>query len=249
MTGIDFHEPICESIAMARPTTRRIRGKGPHLSSQQILRRLLKDYGPITWRPRYDPVSELVFTILSQHTSDINSERAFERLWDHFGSWEAVAEANVEDVAEPIRIGGLAQVKAPRIKLVLNRITEIHGFLNLDFLSKLSLQEAKTWLLALPGVGPKTAAVVLCFALGMPAMAVDTHVYRVSKRLGLIHSKINADEAHDILESMVEPKDVFSFHVCLITHGRKICKAIKPLCGRCTLLKGCPTGMSLEAKK
>ena len=227
---------------MSGSTTARARSKATPLAPQEILRRLGPAYGPQSWRPRYDPVSELVFTILSQHTSDLNSERAFQQLQDRFGSWEAVAEADPQAIAELIRMGGLAQVKAPRIKAVLNRVLELRSALDLDFLGELPLEEAKAWLLALPGVGRKTAAVVLCFALGMPAMAVDTHVHRVAKRLGLIGAKTTADQAHDLLEAMVAPEDVFAFHVYLITHGRQVCKAPRPLCDRCVLLDGCPTG-------
>ncbi len=212
------------------------------IAAQKILERLASQYGPAIWQPRYDPVSELVFTILSQHTSDVNSEKAFHRLLDTFSSWEAVAQADGEAIADCIRIGGLAQIKAPRIKAILNRILELRGSLNLDFLRELSLADAKAWLLALPGVGPKTAAVTLCFALGMPAMPVDTHVHRVAKRLGLIDTKTTADQAHDLLEAMVAPEEVFPFHVYLITHGRRVCKAQRPLCEQCVLLEGCPTG-------
>ena len=208
----------------------------------EILTRLKEVYGPQTWSQRYDPVSELVFTILSQHTSDLNSERAFQKLREAFGSWEAVAASDTRAIEDPIRMGGLAKIKAPRIKAVLNRILELRGSLNLDFLHELSLEEAKEWLLALPGVGRKTTAVVLCFGFGMPAMAVDTHVHRVARRLGLINTKTTADQAHDLLESMIAPEEVFSFHICLITHGRRVCKAPRPLCDQCTLLKDCPTG-------
>ena len=240
--GIDFHQAICDSVPMPRPMTTRAHRRATPLAPQEILRRLASAYGPQTWSPRYDPVSELVFTILSQHTSDLNSERAFQQLREKFGSWEAVADADPQAIADLIRIGGLAQIKAPRIKAVLNRILELRGSLDLDFLGELPLEEAKAWLLALPGVGRKTTAVVLCFALGMPAMAVDTHVHRVAKRLGLIGAKTTADQAHDLLEAMVAPEEVFPFHVYLITHGRQVCKAPRPLCDRCVLLDGCPTG-------
>ena len=212
------------------------------LATDEVLERLAPEYGPANWRPRYDPVSELVFTVLSQHTSDVNSEKAYRRLLDAFGSWEAVAHGDEAAIAERIRMGGLAQIKAARIKAILNRILALRGSLNLDFLRELPLAEAKAWLTALPGVGPKTAAVVLCFALGMPAMPVDTHVDRVAKRLGLIDAKTTAHQAHDLLEAMVPPQQVFPFHVYLITHGRRVCKAQRPLCERCVLLDGCPTG-------
>lgn len=215
------------------------------MTPKEALTRLLTEYGPLRWERRREPVAELVTTILSQHTSDINSERAYDSLIDRFGSLEAVVEADVEEIASAVRGGGLAQQKAPRIKEALKRIVEERGSLDLDFLRDLPLSEAKAWLTALPGVGKKTAAVTLCFSFGMPAMAVDTHVYRVSKRLGLIGDKTNVDQAHDILEAAVPPEDVYAFHVCLITHGRQVCKAPRPLCQSCVLADGCPTGRRL----
>ena len=212
------------------------------MTAREVLERLLTEYRPLPWEQRKEPVAELVTTILSQHTSDINSERAYDSLIDRFGSLEAVVEADVEEIAHAVRSGGLAQQKAPRIKEALKRIVEERGSLDLDFLKDLPLSEAKAWLTALPGVGKKTAAVTLCFSFGMPAMAVDTHVYRVSKRLGLIGEKTNVDQAHDILESAVPPDDVYAFHVCLITHGRQVCKAPRPLCQSCVLADICPTG-------
>ena len=218
------------------------------MTPKEALERLLTEYGPLRWERRREPVAELVTTILSQHTSDINSERAYDSLIDRFGSLEAVVEADVEEIAQAVRSGGLAQQKAPRIKEALNRIVEERGSLDLDFLRDLPLSEAKAWLTSLPGVGKKTAAVTLCFSFGMPAMAVDTHVYRVSKRLGLIGDKTNIDQAHDILEAAVPPEDVYAFHVCLITHGRQVCKAPRPLCQSCVLVDGCPTGRRLLGK-
>ena len=207
----------------------------------QVLALLKQEYGPMEWRPRLDTVSELVFTILSQHTSDTNAERAGEGLRGRFGSWDAVAEATVEEVEETIRSAGLARQKAPRILGALQRVLELRGELGLDFLAELPLAEAKAWLRELPGVGPKTAAVVLCFALGMPAMAVDTHVHRVTRRLGLIGPKVTAEQAHDILEPLVPPEEVYAFHVGLITHGRRVCHARRPECGRCLLRERCPS--------
>ena len=200
-----------------------------------------EEYGPLEWIRRYDPASELVYTILSQHTSDINSERAFNNLMDTFGTVEAIANAPVEDIEDAIRMGGLAKVKAPRIKEVLLQIAEELGSFDLSFLGEMPLSDAKAWLKALPGVGPKTAAIILCFSLGMPAMPVDTHIYRVSKRLGLIGEKVTADKAHDILEPMVASEDVFAFHMYLIRHGRQVCKAPRPRCDDCALAWGCPS--------
>ncbi|MBI2856373.1 MAG: endonuclease III [Chloroflexi bacterium] len=182
-----------------------------------------------------------MFTILSQHTSDVNALKAYQSLLDALGPWERVAQAESEDIARAIWIGGLSRVKAPRIKAVLQAVQEKRGNLDLHFLKELPLPEAKAWLRELPGVGPKTAAIVLCFALGMPAMPVDTHIYRVSKRLGFIGDKTSADQAHDILEGAVAPEQVFAFHVYLITHGRRVCKARRPMCQVCVLKEGCPS--------
>ena len=200
-----------------------------------------EEYGTFEWQPRYDPASELVYTILSQHTSDVNSERAFRALMATFGSLETIAAADVADIEDAIRSGGLARTKAPRIKAILNEVMRKVGSYDLSFLAEMPLEEAKAWLKELDGVGPKTAAIILCFSLGLPAMPVDTHIYRVSKRLGFIGPKVSAEQAHDILEPMVEPEDVFAFHLYLITHGRQVCKARRPRCADCVLAWGCPS--------
>ena len=219
------------------------RGK---VRAQDVMDYLGAEYGPAQWHVRYSPVEELVYTILSQHTSDLNSERAFKSLMRTFGSVDTVADAPVEDIEEAIRRGGLAKQKAPRIKNVLKQIREELGSFDLTFLAEMPLDEAKAWLKRLNGIGPKTAAIILCFSLGMPAMPVDTHIFRVSKRLGLIGPKVNADKAHDILEPMVSPEDVFAFHMFLIQHGRQVCKAQRPLCGECTLAWGCRERPKIE---
>ena len=198
-------------------------------------------YGPVEWEPRYNPAEELVYTILSQHTSDINSERAFLNLMDTFKTLDRIADAEVEDIEVAIRSGGLSNQKSVRIKEVLNIVRADVGSFDLSFLGEMPLEEAKSWLKGLPGVGPKTAAIILCFSLGMPAMPVDTHIYRVSQRLRLIGPKVSADKAHDILEPMVSEDEVFAFHVYLIQHGRQVCKAQRPRCDDCVLAWGCPS--------
>ena len=217
--------------------------------AQDVMDYLGPQYGPVQWHVRYSPVEELVYTILSQHTSDLNSERAFNSLMDTFDSMEAVADAPVELIEEAIRRGGLAKQKAPRIKNILCQIREELGSFDLTFLAEMPLDDAKAWLKRLNGVGPKTAAIILCFSLGMPAMPVDTHIFRVSKRLGLIGPKVSADKAHDILEPMVDPQDVFAFHMYLIQHGRQVCKAQRPLCGECALAWGCRERPRIEREK
>ena len=214
---------------------------GPGVPPLALMELLDKEYGPFEWEPRYTPASELVYTVLSQHTSDVNSKRAFENLMKTFGSLQAIADAEVPQIEDAIRTAGLFRVKAPRIKAVLNQVLEEVGSFDLSFLRDMPLDEAKAWLRKLDGIGPKTAAIILCFSLGMPAMPVDTHIYRVAKRLGYIGPKVTADQAHDILEPMVPPDDVFRFHLYVINHGRRVCKALRPLCDRCVLAWGCPS--------
>ena len=229
------------SIRTRRPPLARRSRRTKRYSGRDVLALLEGQRGIAQWYQRLDPVTELVFTILSQHTSDLNSERAGQDLRKKFGTWEAVVSAPMEEVEEAIRSAGLARQKAPRIQGTLSRILELEGSFDLEFLRELPLAQAKAWLRALPGVGPKTAAIVLCFALGMPAMAVDTHVHRVARRLGLIGAKVTAEQAHDLLEPMVQPEEVYRFHVALITHGRRTCKAQRPLCGECVLREKCPS--------
>ncbi|TAK34053.1 MAG: endonuclease III [Chloroflexota bacterium] len=214
----------------------------------EIIEKLDQVYGRHVWRPRADPVSELVLTILSQHTSDVNSHRAFEGLIGRFGSLERVRSAAVEEIAEAVRSAGLSNVKAPRIKEVLNLLVERHGSLELGFLAEMDLDEARRWLTDLPGVGPKTAACVLLFSLDRPALPVDTHVYRVARRLALFDPRTTPDQAHRILEGMVPPAKVYDFHLNMIAHGRRVCKAPVPICPRCVLECLCPkVGVDLSA--
>lgn len=194
------------------------------------------------------PIDELILTILSQNTSDVNSHQSFRRLWSRFGSWQAVAGASTAEIEEAIKPGGLGRVKAERIKVVLERVLHERRELNLDFLAHLPMEEAGAWLRRLPGVGPKTAACVLLFSIGKPALPVDTHVYRVASRLGMLPPKVSAEKAHDILGGLVPAKDVYRFHVLLIEHGRRLCKAQRPQCSRCPLLVGCPYG-ALQIEK
>ncbi|MGI8553655.1 MAG: endonuclease III domain-containing protein [Dehalococcoidia bacterium] len=193
------------------------------------------------WRPHGDGISELILTILSQHTSDTNSGRAFSRLIGHFPDWDTILMAGIPAIGDAIRTAGLSQVKAPRIKAVLQQIKAERGNYDLRFLSELPLDEGRAWLLALPGVGPKTAACVLMFAYGRPALPVDTHVFRVATRLGLLPPKTSAEAAHRILEQMVQPDLIYTFHVGLIQHGRHVCRAQAPNCSGCMLARVCPS--------
>ncbi len=219
---------------------RSVRGVKPY-TPNEIHNLLQAYYGQPKRRQRLDGTSELVWTILSQHTSDLNAERAFAALADRYPSWEAVLDAPVDNLADAIRHGGLARQKAPRIQGALRSILHRTGAFDISFLSNLPLEEAKAWLRAIPGVGPKTAGVVLSFSMNQPAMAVDTHIYRVSRRLALIGPRVTPDEAHDVLERAIPPERVFNLHVYLITHGRQVCKAQRPLCHKCPLAERCPS--------
>lgn len=211
-----------------------------------IFEKLNPLYGPIEWKPRYNALDELIFTVLTQHTSDLNAERAFDQLRKQIPTWLEVIEADSKEVAAAIQSGGLANQKSVRIQKILREILERHGKLELEFLKDLELDEARDWLTALSGVGPKTAAVVMAFSLKMPAMPVDTHIHRVSGRLGLIRKGTSADDAHVVLEKIVEPEDRFNLHILLITHGRQLCKARRPLCSDCPLADVCPARSQFE---
>lgn len=240
--------------AKARSKSKGVKKKVSELDSAELIRQvgeairtLTIEYGPFQEEPRLEPAHELVFTILSQHTSDINSARAFQLLLERFGTLDAVASSEVDVIEEAISPGGLAKVKAPRIKQVLNMILELNGSLDLSFLREMPLSEAKAWLRQLPGIGPKSAGIILSFSLGLPAMAIDTHIYRVSQRLGLIGPKTNVDKAHEILEAAVEPDQVYAFHAGFINHGRQVCKAQRPKCGECVMSIKCPSREELSA--
>ena len=192
-------------------------------------------------------MDQLVATVLSQHTSDRNSERAFDSLKRRFGSWEEVAAAPTDEVASAIRSGGLAEQKAPRIKAILEAVREREGDIDLARLNGLSDHEVDGYLRSLPGVGPKTAACVLVFSMGRAAFPIDTHVHRVCRRLGWIPPKASAEAASKQLAPRVPPELRYHLHVALIDHGRKVCTARTPRCSDCVLLDLCPSGPRLLA--
>jgi endonuclease-3 len=200
---------------------------------------LLKAFGDPIWRTPLPAIDELVSTILSQNTNDVNRDRGFNALRAKLPTWESVRDANAEDVIAAIRPAGLANQKGPRIQQVLRAITEERGSLNLDFLAGLSIEEARAWLTKFNGVGPKTAAIVLCFSLNMPAFPVDTHIYRVSGRTGLRPEKMTVEQAHPYLESLFPPETYYAAHLNLIRLGREICGARKPNCPKCPINKLC----------
>lgn len=204
-----------------------------------IHEQLVAHYGEPAWEPRLDPLSLLVTTILSQNTSDINQHKAYRRLRERFPTWEEVWRAPVGEIEEAIRLAGMARQRAPRIKAALEFIMRERGELRLDFLKTLPVEEAKAWLTRIHGIGPKTAAIVLLFSFGMPAFPVDTHVHRVSRRLGLVPAKASPSLTQEVLEQLVPPHLYYPLHVNLITHGRRVCKAQRPLCPTCFLRHLC----------
>ncbi len=205
----------------------------------EVAARLMTLYGQPTWRQFLPPVDELVSTILSQNTSDTNRDRGFERLKERFANWEAVRDAAPEDVIDAIRPAGLSNQKGPRIQQALRTVSDRQGTLSLDFLETLPIDEAKAWLVSINGVGPKTAAIILLFAFNKPAFPVDTHVHRVSQRLGLIGPKTNAEQAHLEMEAIVPLDRYYEAHLNIIRHGREICHARRPECERCPLTDLC----------
>ncbi len=213
---------------------------GP-LRPAAIIKRLEREAPLTPWRPSRTPVAELVLTLLSQNTSDTNSGRAFQQLLKRFDGWDEILAAPIEAVEDAIRPGGLAPTKARRMHALLAELRDRLGpDWDAGLLETMPIPEAKQWLTSLPGVGPKTAACVLLFSLGRPALPVDTHVHRVSQRLGLIGPKVGALPAHDALEAQMRPDRFYPFHVLLIRHGRRVCHARAPRCGECVLADRCP---------
>ena len=210
------------------------------LTPDEVIARLTALYGEPEWRPHGDAMAELVLTLLSQNTSDTNSGRAFARLLQRFPTWQDILDAPVGEVEEAIRPGGLAPTKAPRLQAMLAEVKARTGGFDLRFLEDLPVDQAREWLRSLPAVGPKTAACVLLFGLGMPALPVDTHVYRVATRLGLVSSKLTPEKAQTELEARVAPEAHYRFHILLIRHGRHLCTARAPACGACPLADHCP---------
>ncbi len=204
-----------------------------------IHEKLIETFGEPIWRAPLPAIDELVSTILSQNTNDVNRDRGFNALRAKFPTWEAARDANTEDVIAAIKPAGLANQKGPRIQQVLRAISEERGALNLDFLAGLPVEEARAWLTKFNGVGPKTAAIVLCFSLNMPAFPVDTHIYRVSGRIGLRPEKMTVEQAHPHFESIFPPETYYAAHLNIIRLGREVCGARKPNCPKCPIRELC----------
>jgi len=202
----------------------------------------MEKFGEPIWRNPLPAIDELVSTILSQNTNDVNRDRGFDSLRAKFPTWEEVRDAPAYEVIEAVRIAGLANQKGPRLQAALRQISDERGELNLDFLKEMPVEEARAWLTRFKGVGPKTAAIVLLFSLGMPAFPVDTHVYRITGRVGLRPEKISVEKAHPYLEKIFPPESYYAAHLNIIRLGREICKARKPACVICPLLEICDYG-------
>lgn len=218
----------------------------PEQHARAVYQRLDAFYGHPEWRNPLPALDELVSTILSQNTNDANCDRAFEGLRGRFPTWEAVRDAPQEAVIAAIRPAGLANQKGPRIQQILREITAQRGSLDLSFLADLPVREAADWLLSFKGVGPKTAAIVLLFSLGKAAFPVDTHVHRVTGRLGLHPENMNAEACHPYLESLFEPETYYAAHLNLIRLGREICHARRPDHEACPLRDLCQTYLALQ---
>ena len=207
---------------------------------REIHRRLKRAHGPLDPPPKREPLEELVLTILSQNTNDLNRDRAWAALRERFPSWDELAAARERDVVDAIRPGGLANTKAPRILHVVREIREREGGFDLSWMRDAPEPSVTEYLTSLPGVGRKTAACVLAFSLERPVIPVDTHVHRVAGRLGLLPPKTDAAKAHDVLADRIPSRLRLPMHVALIRHGRVICKAGLPRCDICPLQDLCP---------
>ncbi len=214
---------------MAHPLVKEIR---------EVDRRLKRLYGE-PQRERRDPVGQLVATMLSQATTDVQTARSFAELRRRFPTWEQVRDAPVSQIARAIHSSGLSEQKAPRIKQALRHISRERGRIELGFLKKLSPDQARQWLMNIAGVGPKTASIVLLFSFQKPLFPVDTHIFRVTRRLGWIPEHATVEQAHDLLGALVPPRLYYRLHLNLIEHGRAICIARQPRCEVCPLQQHC----------
>ena len=206
----------------------------------EVTRRLTEYYGEVPFSNK-DPMSQLVDIILSHRTRDEQTAAAYDNLLKCFGSWEAVRDAPTSEVQAQIENVNWPEVKAPRLQALMRRITEECGALNLDFLRDLPVEEGAAWLNRLEGVGPKTTACVLLFSCQKPILPVDTHVWRVSIRLGLIGKKVSADAAHDLLQALLpqDARTIYNFHKALLRHGQRICVYERPRCNKCPITDVC----------
>lgn len=215
---------------------------GTRAHALALVRALADAYGPLPWARRHDPVSELVTTLLSHSTTDANQERAFRALRERFPTWDAVRAAPVAEVEAAVRVAGLAGQKAPRVRAALDAIADDPRGADLEWLGDVPLDEAMAFLTALEGVGPKTAACVMCFSFGAHVVPADTHVHRIALRTRVVPPRATARAAQERLTRWTPPGEAFATHMRLIAHGRTVCVARGPRCGACVLLPLCPAG-------
>jgi len=206
--------------------------------TQELIKRLDDHYGLKEWTRWREPVGELVRTILSQNTTDKNSLKAYADLQEAYPTWEDILVADEKDLADVIRSGGLANTKAKKIKKALAEIKQQHGVIDLEFLAEYELSKAEDYLVSLDGVGPKTAACVLIFSFNFPIIPADTHVHRLSNRIGVVDGSTR-EKTQNLLQDVIPDKDKYSFHLNLIEHGRQVCKAKNPICDNCFLQDIC----------
>ncbi len=218
----------------------------PHLQekAREVRDRLMAHYGYPHWRPHRDPLEELIITTLAQNSTDHNADIAYRRLRERFPTWMDVMSAPVEEVIEAVRSAGLGNQKGPRIQAILRKVWEERGEFDLNFLAEMRTEEAEAWLTSIKGVGHKTASIVLLFCFGRPTFPVDTHVSRVTKRLGLVPEKASTRQIRALWESLVPPEDYYPLHLNLIRHGREVCIARAPRCEICVLRDVCDYGRS-----
>ena len=217
-----------------------------HECAEEVDRRLIEKYGDPSWRDTLPILDELISTILSQNTNDTNRDRAFSKLKGSFEMWEDVRDADVVAVIEAIRSAGLANQKGPRIQKILQQITVERGSLELDFLRELTAEDAMNWLMQFNGVGPKTASIVLLFSLEKPAFPVDTHIQRVTGRIGLRPEEMSSEQAHRHLGELFPPESYKSAHLNIIRLGREVCHPRHPACDICVLQPLCNFYQSLD---
>jgi endonuclease-3 len=215
----------------------------------EVHRRLILLYGERVNDNPSNPIDELVLTVLSQNTNDVNRDKAYAEMIKRFPKWEDVMAADTDELIDSVRIAGLANQKGPRIQNILRQIKAERGELKLEFLKEFTTDDASAWLTKFKGVGPKTAAIVLQFALEIPAFPVDTHVYRISGRLGLRPEKMSVEKAHKHLEDLFQPETYYAAHLNIITHGRAICHARKPKCEDCPMQDICDYWQTISGEK
>ncbi len=220
----------------------------PQRQFHHIAQHLEAAYGVASLSEKLIPLDELIATILSQSTSNVNSHRAFASLKKRFPNWEQARRAQATTIAEAIKSGGLANVKSVVIKAILDEIKTRCGALDLSFLQALPTAAALDFLLSLKGVGPKTARCVLLFACEQPVFPMDTHIFRILRRMKLLPEKCSDSQAHALIEPLIPPGHHLSLHINLIQHGRQTCHARQPQCQRCCLLEYCPTGQQQEVE-